>query len=547
MGTRARLAALVVAAALFAGCAAETEPATDVTTTSARLHSRVHCDAGDAGHYRYAYRPVGTAAWQGTPWVSFNMAAGANDACPQRIPESGEMDIPEDVTGLEVGTEYEYRWEWRRTDGTVVAADATGRPGTDYDRFTTTWPTVTASPAASFRNSIGVATHPTFFDTVHAREDAIAQKIADAGIRHVRNSMAYSNDAAWNQTVWANMATWGAHGIVSSWMVDRCEVNRPGNTHTSIREYLDKIAQLDSNLSSAIEGTNEVDHFCTGGFPAAERDWIQRLYQEVRAHPDPLIRSLPVLGPSFAHGGAAQLGDMSPWVDFGNTHPYAACGSPTPTHVQQNGIDAYQPVAPGKPVIVTEVGFHTAVNAAVGDGQPPCDERTAGVYTLRTVLEHFKLGIARSYLYEAVDLWPNPARNQPESNFGLLRNDLTPKPAYTAVKNLLTTVGAEAPPAVLRPLGMVVEQQPADLRTLVLARGDGTYVVALWRHASVWNRDQRVPLTVASSPVRLLLDAEAVTAVRPMDSPAEAPVALDHRRVTVGVAGDPVLLHVTPR
>jgi hypothetical protein len=90
-------------------------------------------------------------------------------------------------------------------------------------------------------------------------------------------------------------------------------------------------------------------------------------------------------------------------------------------------------VSGSKPLVATEVGFHTALNTSEPGAQPPCDERTAAVYTLRTVLEQCKFGIRRSFLYELIDLWPDPAKAHAEWNFGLLRNDMTPKPAFTAL------------------------------------------------------------------------------------------------------------------
>ena len=81
------------------------------------------------------------------------------------------------------------------------------------------------------------------------------------------------------------------------------------------------------------------------------------------------------------------------------------------------------PLSGRKPLWATEAGYHNAVNAR--DGQPPVSERAGAIYTLRTVLEHFKAGIDRTYLYEAVDFWPT-GRRKPNWNFGLLRNDMSP-------------------------------------------------------------------------------------------------------------------------
>jgi hypothetical protein len=55
------LAALVVSAAIFAGCNAQTEPATNVTKTSFRAHAKVQCDGNERLRTWWERRVVGTA------------------------------------------------------------------------------------------------------------------------------------------------------------------------------------------------------------------------------------------------------------------------------------------------------------------------------------------------------------------------------------------------------------------------------------------------------------------------------------------------------
>lgn len=424
--------------------------------------------------------------------------------------------------------------------GACSSGDGDDGPGPPAQREPQT--TVIPRSAFAFNDSVGVATHPTFFRTVHDRQDDIARAIADAGIRHVRNGMTISENEAWNQTAWSNMRAWPEHGIVSSWGVDRCTVNWEDNDHT-VRDYLDKIAEIDGDLSSAIEGTNEVNLYCREDWVERERRYMAPLYRQVNNHPDPVIRSLPVIGPSFGRAEASQrIGDVSRWIDFGNTHPYTGCTSPTPEHVRRYGIESYEPAGGSKPVIATEVGFHTAVNTTDAGAQPPCDERTAGVYTLRTVLEHFKMGIERSYLYEAIDLWPDPGRERASWNFGILRNDFSPKPAYTYLKNLLATTSSPET-TELDPLALEVVAGPEDLRTLLLQQSDGDHVLALWRHASVWDRETRQPISVAPASVELSLPpASSVAKVEPHRSAAEVELSPVDGRVLLEIAGDAVLL-----
>ena len=64
-------------------------------------------------------------------------------------------------------------------------------------------------------------------------------------------------------------------------------------------------------------------------------------------------------------------------------------------------------------------------------------EDVAGVYTPAGAARALPRGEKRVYTYELIDEFDDPGLTNPEANFGLLRRDLSPKPAYTAMKNLL--------------------------------------------------------------------------------------------------------------
>ena len=67
----------------------------------------------------------------------------------------------------------------------------------------------------------------------------------------------------------------------------------------------------------------------------------------------------------------------------------------------------------------------------------PCPEQTAAVYLPRLVVTSFGAGVRRTFLYELVDGKPDPGLEDPQQHFGLLRNDLSPKPAFTALQTLI--------------------------------------------------------------------------------------------------------------
>jgi hypothetical protein len=423
------------------------------------------------------------------------------------------------------------------TFGAPVFAACEDDPAADVTKAA-----VKPKSAAAFRDSLGVNVHSSYYDTVYANADRIGDAIVDLGLRHVRDGAIYSAvDAAYNEAVWDKQDALRDRGLRFDFVLTPqwC-----GDKIGTLRQHLHNIAQRYPQAVASFEGPNEPDRYCSAGWQQELSNFTTQLFEEVRKHPSPAISSKPIVAPSFVEVLHAGLDDQGRYINFGNAHPYTGCASPSPRHLDEV-IAGAQKVNPGEPIFATEAGFHTAINYDPASGaQPPCDERTGAVYTLRTALEHFRAGIARSFFYEAIDLAPDPGRTEPEWNFGLLRNDFSPKPAYLALKNLLTAVGTGAP-AALEPLTLSVESGPNDLRTLVLQRADGSYVIALWRLASVWDRHASTPIPVPGSKVELdIPGARRVGAIEPMVSSTETPLSLSDGRVAVEVGGDPILLRV---
>jgi hypothetical protein len=88
----------------------------------------------------------------------------------------------------------------------------------------------------------------------------------------------------------------------------------------------------------------------------------------------------------------------------------------------------------------------------------------------------------------------------------------------------------------------------SGLRSLVLQQADRTYLLALWRTASVWDRSARRRLTV--TPRRLEVHVPGALTVElgdPMEGSGFLPGRLASERTTVDVGADPVVLRLTTR
>jgi hypothetical protein len=398
---------------------------------------------------------------------------------------------------------------------------------------------VTLSSSGTFRDSVGVDTHIVYFDTAYGQWSRVLSALTTLGIRHLRDGV-YGNPAPqwhdWNEAYYRAVEAAAADGIKFDF-----GLGQPGDQAGNLFQLVAVVAGRLRNAVEAVEDPNEFDNY------SGLADWAspliaydKALYRLVRATAS--LRMVPVIGPSFGSpGGPLSVGDQDSFLDTGNIHPYTGGLSPTPVHTDSELARAAI-TAPGRAVWATEAGFTNALNAAPS-GQAPVSEPAGAVYVLRTLLEHFRSGIARTYLYELMDETPDPSDANPEEHFGLLRADFSPKPAAIALENLFAIIGTGTPPGGLRPLALSVTG--AGVRQLVLERSDGSYAVVLWRLDSVWDTTQRRAIPVASEPVTLALPGASTAQVAdPVLSPRGSALALRGGVARVGVGGDPVVVIV---
>jgi hypothetical protein len=387
-------------------------------------------------------------------------------------------------------------------------------------------PVTQAKPAASFRDSVGVNVRTAFEGTPYADYPRVKAALLYTGIRHIRDGLwpewLHTQRAFFRELAAAGIKyTLGLGGLAFEHELDaKLDLIREDGLRPGL---------------AALENPNEVNwKHSEEDVPA---DWAARTRAYAR-HLWDSSRDLdvPVIGPSL--GGRhdeEQVGDISPWVDWGNIHPYRGPGIPE-TAVREETPYARE-MSAGKPVSITEFGW------ALADWAP--DERAQASYTLRAFLDHYAKGIPRSYVHQLVDLRSeqeylagnpdDPVGARRDATFGLYRHDWTPRQVADALHNLNTAIGDGGRAA---PLELAVKTGPPDLRKVVLTRADGEFVIVLWRAAPAGARSAEVGLSLPT--------ATAVSATRPVTSSSESTLALDTGQVTVGVDSEPVVLRVTP-
>jgi hypothetical protein len=401
---------------------------------------------------------------------------------------------------------------------------------------------VQARPADAFVDSIGVNVHTAYNDTPYVPEFAtVEQRLGELGVRHVRDELRDFPDRAGQYERLNQLA---ADGFGSTLVVGSPVDGIDG------LEALLGIAADELDGVEALEGPNE---YSTSGDPEWQPHLLtyqQALYEQAKA--DPALVDLPLVGPSIVHNDQAQLGDVSAWLDSGNTHSYPFGNPPDKlgAAIAKAELNSAQ-----KPIWATETGYHTALNWT-GE-HPPVSEATMTTYVPRLFLEYFRWGIVRTFSYELLDEWPDPGLDERESDFGLLRNDLAPKPAFDALRNtiaILEDPGTPFDPAALDySLGEggveLAGPESPGLHKLLLQKRDGSFYLVLWRTNSVWDPATGEPLAAAPAPVEVSVAPGIESATTYLPNVAAAPVwslTRPEEPVTVEVGPAATVLRILP-
>jgi hypothetical protein len=400
-------------------------------------------------------------------------------------------------------------------------------------------PLVPAQSARAFGDSVGVNVHLLFENASYGHFELVQARLRELGVRYIRDGLCASCP---NQIPRLNRLA--ALGIRANIIT----ADLRGGT-AMMRENLAAIRTRLRTAVVSVEAPNEPDVEGFADWIGRTRAFQQELYFAVKG--DPALRHLPVLGPAVVHhANRPALGDLSAHLDRGNMHPYPGGG--TPLHNLEDERRRAVPISGSKPLVATEAGYHS--DLATTSGHHPTSERASAIYMPRLALEGFRGGVERTYVYELADPWTESQRVAQgipilQNSFGLLRADLSPKPSFLALRNLLRAAdGGSAPVAAPGGLRLGLEGGPADLRRLLLRSADGSFALVLWREISVWDRIARRDLFPAPARVEVVVGQPVAVAQRfdPVESDAERARWLDPERIPVELAGAPVVLRLTP-
>jgi hypothetical protein len=393
-----------------------------------------------------------------------------------------------------------------------------------------------AAPARDLLDSMGVNTHFGFLDSPYALRFAeVKAKLADLGLHHVRD------------TLTPRARELAAAGILSTVLLE------PNTTLPDAAVAGIKTLNAHGVIVDTVEGANEPDMFWQRlgilyhgqGYPTGVAAYQRDLYRAFKA--DPATRSLPVIGVSLGLAGMANatppraLDGLRASVDWGDVHPYPYNGNPFAPDRRYGGLAsfyrqgtfpsvnvdeypvalrAYVPIYGKGPMASTETGYPA--------GPHFTSEALQARYIPRLFAEHFRLGFKRTYLYQFADSSRDATGRNPDGCFGLLRYDLSERPAYRSLRRFAHVLAEAAGPGGAVPAGLgfqlIVHGQgdfsdAARVHHILLSRPDGSLVLLLWDEVSGEDAstDPRLPVSVPRLAAELVPSKPVVLRVRDMD------------------------------
>jgi serralysin len=394
-------------------------------------------------------------------------------------------------------TERHLRIYGRVIIGPVIAALMFPGPA----RATTT---VRASTIGSFTNTIGVQTHlgagsSSPYGTVATVESALAY----VGIKHVRDGIGSSADLATMQTLHDELGV--TFNVLMSFSMAYGESCPPqGWTYANVLSAI----QANVSLVESIEGANEVDNFtpCWSGVSSVaagvtEQEQLWSTFRGNQTTASLPINSLTVSNLVYL----PKIGNISAYVNQVSSHVYpqwyGAVGESAYGTSQSIISMNNQALAPGKPSVITEGGWWTAPAVASYGIPAGVPQLIQAKLELSFLFDNYALGVRRTFLYELFDEDADPTGTNFEDHFGLFTSAGAAKSFATALHNTQAIFADSGTISSLGSLSYTLTGMPTTGHSLVLERSDGTFILAVWNDAAIWNNTNYVSIIVSPSTI----------------------------------------------
>lgn len=398
--------------------------------------------------------------------------------------------------------------------------------------------------ASSFIDSIGVAVHLSYTDTAYGKyEEIIRPRLKELGIKHIRGDGPTLKDFK-TQSKFNDLASLG---IKSTVIMEPRRVNP---------QEAVKVAKALSVSLEAVEGPNEWDlarkyTYKGRGFPSGLRSYQNDLYWAIKRNS--ATAHLKVLAPAIAQmENIPRLGQIP--CDEGNLHFYPGPQTPTARNKQGSKLDIrfiskVKNMCGTNKFVVTETGYHNALNdnKTRSEGLP---EAVSAKYLLRLFFEFYNRGIEHTYTYELIDYKSNPALDDYQNHFGLLRNDGSPKPDFIAVKNTIALLQddpaydlySEKP----KQLSYKLQGDTKNINHTVLQKNNGNYYMIFWQDFKSYDQQKKaeIPVTKQSVKVSLKKPIKEGNLYNPLRSTKSALKFTKTNSISINVRDYPLILEL---
>jgi hypothetical protein len=279
---------------------------------------------------------------------------------------------------------------------------------------------------------------------------------------------------------------------------------------TSVGQSASLIASYPALMAQCFAGYDSPNEYDNQGIA----NWVPPLKAQLAVTSNAvrganMSKRYPVIGPSLVQQTSyPELGNVAPSIDYGNLHNYPGGHNPgntgwgaldaqghgygsIPWNLDQLAIDS-----PGLPYYTTETGYTNDPTAFEWVPQS-----VSAVYMPRLVLEQWRAGFTRTFIYELV--------SEGGEDFGLISSTWQRKPAYTALANLLVFLADKGYTFTPTSLNYGIVGGDSNLHQLLMQRHDGTFFLALGHEESSYNVNTATAVAVTPETVTVQLPAGA--------------------------------------
>ncbi|EJZ21561.1 calcium-binding protein [Rhizobium sp. Pop5] len=381
--------------------------------------------------------------------------------------------------------------------------------------------------------SFGIDTHIDYTDGKYSNVGEVVKALDYLGLETVRDHAPNAASDPNGQTHLGDAAAAGVQFVFSA----QREVGP-----ATVAQRLHAFVQAHPGSVVGIEGPNEVNnwpvsyHGLSG--QAAALAYQKDLFDAVNA--DPLLKNIPVLG--FTGYTVASASDYT------TIHTYAKDGDqPYSWLSRESGVQ--RNADPGKPLAITETGYHTSLTADSNGGWEGVSEATQAKLVLNTLMDGAALGSKNTFIYELLDAYSDPGGANQEKHFGLFHLDYSAKPAATAIHNLTTILGDDGAAKASFDAGTLnysIDGLRSSARSLLTEKSDGSYQIIIWNEPDIWNQSSDTAIQAAATSVKVNLGASfgSVQVFDPLSGTTAVKSLSNVSSLTLDIVDHPVIIDI---